>query len=218
MPNTVTSWSHAVHSLNKGLIILRADGTIDNINDPLMKWPAKFGMSPKHLQPGISFFDVSPPEFDSSFALFYREFFLPLFVRCCLGIRRRSPLNMSWKGRTAPPGCCARFNRSPALGTSLCLEPYCLIRTLRNISIQSFSLLTCFPTALLCRSMSRSVPYASMCIPKTYGSPWKAIWKSGFRSSSPMIYVLVASGACIHNIHPRLMTPNCRIMRSLDVI
>ena len=41
----ITSWNNAVHSLNKGLMIITPDGIIDKINDPLITMAGRYGVS-----------------------------------------------------------------------------------------------------------------------------------------------------------------------------
>ncbi|ANA79201.1 hypothetical protein PVOR_28254 [Paenibacillus vortex V453] len=55
----ITSWNNAVHSLNKGLMIITPDGIIDKMNDPLIAMAEQYGVSPEFKWQGTSFFDIT---------------------------------------------------------------------------------------------------------------------------------------------------------------
>ncbi|MEK3733773.1 MULTISPECIES: PAS domain-containing protein [Paenibacillus] len=199
MPNTVTSWSHAVHSLNKGLIILRADGTIDNINDPLMKWPAKFGMSPKHLQPGISFFDVSPPEFDSSFALFYREFFLPAIREVLLGHKEAFSVEYELEGEDGPAWVLCEVQPIASTGNKLVLGAvlsYSDITKYKHTELQLAHLLS-YSAAL-----PEHVPICAVCKHVHTEDVWEPV-ESYLEIRLPIKFTHDICPGCIRRLYPQ---------------
>lgn len=75
----VPSWDHAVQSINSGMLIVRGDGVIEHVNEPLINMAERFDISPEHFRQGISVFELDPGLFESSSAyrLFFEETYLP---------------------------------------------------------------------------------------------------------------------------------------------
>lgn len=80
-----TSWNNAVHSLNKGLMVITPDGIIDKINDPLIAMAAKYGVPPDFRWHGASFFDMTSRHLCSVFDPFSHEMDLPSVKEVMLG-------------------------------------------------------------------------------------------------------------------------------------
>ncbi|WP_127595712.1 PAS domain-containing protein [Paenibacillus lautus] len=82
----ITSWNNAVHSLNKGLMIITPDGIIDKINDPLITMAERYGVSPEFGWQGASFFNIaSQPLSLASFDHFFHELDVPSIRDVMLG-------------------------------------------------------------------------------------------------------------------------------------
>lgn len=58
-----TPWSCAIHFLKAGLMIIRPDGTIDQVNDSWRQMALKIGASPHFEWTGTSFFEITPQIF-----------------------------------------------------------------------------------------------------------------------------------------------------------
>lgn len=72
------SWNDAIHYIKSGMMIIRRDGTIDQINEPLKSMAEKHGISPGIITQGISLFELNPNEFkSSSYRMFFKETYLP---------------------------------------------------------------------------------------------------------------------------------------------
>lgn len=81
-----TPWCYAVHSLNSGLMIIRPDGKIDQINDSLRMMFSKYGASPEFDWQGVFFFDLPPAVFGrSSYEDFFEAVYLPSVRDVLLG-------------------------------------------------------------------------------------------------------------------------------------
>ncbi|KOP66761.1 hypothetical protein AMS62_17105 [Bacillus sp. FJAT-18019] len=73
-----TSWNNAVHSLNKGLMIINMDGIIDRMNDPLVTMAERIGFPPDFKRQGISFFDLTSQSVGlTSLDHFFQELNMP---------------------------------------------------------------------------------------------------------------------------------------------
>ena len=98
-----TPWCYAVHSIKSGLMIIRPDGIIDQINDSLKTMVSKYGVSPDFMWRGISFFELPPEIFGrSSYGEFFETTYLPSIKDVMLG---KSPqytveYSVDWSGRT----------------------------------------------------------------------------------------------------------------------
>lgn len=99
-----TSWNCAIHFLKPGLMIIRPDGTIDQINDSWKLMAPKYGASPNFEWPGTPFFEM-PPQFfgKSSFGEFYKTIYLTSLKDVLTGKDSSYTVEYSidWSGRTA---------------------------------------------------------------------------------------------------------------------
>ncbi|MHA2852791.1 hypothetical protein ACXZ7E_02280 [Paenibacillus lautus] len=80
-----TSWNNAVHSLNKGLMVITPDGIIDKINDPLITMAERYGVPPDFRWHGASFFDMTSQHLGSVFDHFSHELDIPSVREVILG-------------------------------------------------------------------------------------------------------------------------------------
>lgn len=82
----ITSWNNAVHSLNKGLMIITPDGIIDKMNDPLITMAEKYGVSPEFKWQGTSFFDITSQQLgQASFHHFFDTVDFPSIKKVMAG-------------------------------------------------------------------------------------------------------------------------------------
>lgn len=84
----VPSWNHAIQSIKTGMMIIGSDGTIENMNEPLVNMAEQHGISPEHFRQGISLFDLDPSIFAPSpaYKVFFEETYLPSLHNVLQGI------------------------------------------------------------------------------------------------------------------------------------
>ncbi|MFC7681272.1 hypothetical protein [Paenibacillus sp. GCM10028914] len=81
-----TPWCYAVDSLNSGLMIIRPDGKIDQINNSLRLMLSEYGASPDFDWHGISFLELPPSIFGrSSFEDFFEGVYIPSLKNVIVG-------------------------------------------------------------------------------------------------------------------------------------
>lgn len=195
-----TPWSCAIHFLKPGLMIIRPDGTIDQVNDSWRLMAPQHGASPDFEWSGTPFFEMTPQIFGrSSFEEFLETIYITSLKNVLAGKKPNFTVEYSldWSGSTAWVLCEAH---------SLTIDndntPHGMIVSFSDITRYKQKELTLERALSVTCSLHGHVPICAVCKDVRSAEVWEPV-ESYLESRMSIEFTHDICPSCIRKLYPK---------------